>query len=100
MSWALKEKYRAILSLEEGYYKKKWGEGISICLAYPNAYRTGMSNLGFQTVYNLLNRNANCLCERVFLPDREDEAELKRGGIPLFSLESQRPLKDFDILAF
>ena len=100
MSWALKEKYRTILSREEGYYKKVWGDSLKICLAYPNTYRTGMSNLGFQTVYDLLNRHSRCLCERVFLPDREAEEEFKRGAIPLFSLESQRPLADFDILAF
>ena len=88
MSWTLKEKYRGILSREEGYYKKIWGDSLNICLAYPNTYRTGMSNLGFQTVYDLLNRHSRCLCERVFLPDREDEEEFKRGDIPLFSLES------------
>ena len=100
MSWALKEKYRAILSREKGYYEKAWGEHITVCLAYPNAYRTGMSNLGFQTVYDLFNRSDACLCERVFLPDPEEEAEFRRGEISLFSLESQRPLADFDILAF
>lgn len=100
MSWTLKEKYRGILSREEGYYKKVWGDSLNICLAYPNIYHTGMSNLGFQTVYDLLNRHSRCLCERVFLPDRQDEEEFKRGAVSLFSLESQRPLADFDILAF
>lgn len=100
MSWALKEKYRVILSREEGYHRKEWGERVAICLAFPNSYRTGMSNLGFQTVYDLFNRHENCLCERVFLPDPEEVAELERGEIPLFSLESQRTLADFDIVAF
>jgi hypothetical protein len=100
VSWTLKEKYRDILSREEGGCRKAWGQSLSVCLAYPNTYRTGMSNLGFQTVYNLFNRNAGCICERVFLPDPEDEAEFKNGNIPLFSLESQRPIADFDIVAF
>ncbi|MDP2268803.1 MAG: radical SAM protein [Deltaproteobacteria bacterium] len=100
LSWALREKYRAILSREKGYYKKVWGNDLNICLAYPHAYRTGMSNLGFQTVYELFNRHPHGLCERVFLPDPEQEAEFAQGKIPLFSLESQRPLTDFDIIAF
>jgi radical SAM family uncharacterized protein len=100
VSWTLKEKYRDILSREEGGCRKAWGQSLSVCLAYPNTYRTGMSNLGFQTVYNIFNRNAGCLCERVFLPDPEDEAEFKNGNVPLFSLESQRPIADFDIVAF
>jgi radical SAM family uncharacterized protein len=100
VSWKLKEKYRAILSAEDGYHKKVGGDFLKIGLVYPNTYRAGMSNLGFQTVYDLFNRHPASLCERVFLPDPEDEAEFTRGSIPLFSLESQRPLIDFDILAF
>jgi radical SAM superfamily enzyme YgiQ (UPF0313 family) len=100
LSWTLREKYRAILSREKGYYKKVWGNALNVCLAYPHAYRTGMSNLGFQTVYDLFNRHPQGLCERVFLPDPEQEAEFAQQEIPLFSLESQRPLTDFDIVAF
>ena len=100
MSWTLREVYRAILSREKGYYKKVWGNALNVCLAYPHAYRTGMSNLGFQTVYDLVNRHPQGLCERVFLPDPDQEAEFAKQEIPLFSLESQRPLKDFDIIAF
>ncbi len=100
MSWKLREEYRAILSREKGYYKKVWGNALNVCLAYPHAYRTGMSNLGFQTVYDLFNRHPQGLCERVFLPDPEQEAEFAQQEIPLFSLESQRPLTDFDIVAF
>ena len=100
MSWTLKERYRGILSREEGHYKKVWGDALTVCLAYPNAYRTGMSNLGFQTIYGLINAVPGCLCERVFLPAPEDEAEFTGAGVSLFSLESQRPLADFDIIAF
>ena len=100
VSRTLKEKYRGILSREEGSCRKVWGNALTVCLAYPNAYRTGMSNLGFQTIYGLINAVPGCLCERVFLPDPEDEAEFTRVGAALFSLESQRPLADFDIVAF
>ncbi len=100
MSWKLKKKYHDLLHREEGYQKKIWGELLTVCLAYPNHYRTGMSNLGFQTIYELINRQTSFLCERVFLPDPGDEAEFTAGSIPLFSLESQKPLADFDIIAF
>ena len=69
MSWKLKKKYIDVLANEEGYQKKIWGELLKVCLAYPNYYRTGIPNLGFQTVYSLINREKSFLCERVFLPD-------------------------------
>ena len=59
-----------------------------------------MSNLGFQSVYGILNRFPEVVCERAFLPDFEEQALLKKHNSPLVSYESQRPLKDFDLLAF
>jgi len=100
MSWKLKKKYNDVLANEEGYEKKIWGELLKVCLAYPNYYRTGMPNLGFQTVYSLINREESFLCERAFIPDPEDETAFFSGSIPLFSLESQKPLAEFDIIAF
>ncbi|MEI7638001.1 MAG: radical SAM protein, partial [Syntrophus sp. (in: bacteria)] len=100
MSWAIKQKCKEILSREDGYVKKLWGNSLNICLAYPNRYRTGMDSLGFQTVYSLLNQHPSVLCERVFLPDPGDEGFFAPGSLSLFSLESQRPLRDFDIIAF
>ena len=100
MSWKLKEKNRLILAKEEGYKRKSWGDVLKVCLAYPNRYHLGMANLGYQAVYYLFNQHPRCLCERVFLPDSEDEEDFIRSRSPLFSMESERPLKDFDILAF
>ena len=100
MYWKLKKKYHDLVAQEEGYQKKIWGELLTVCLAYPNYYRTGMSNLGFQTIYALINREPSFLCERIFLPDPKDEVEFTRGSIPLFSLESQKALAEFDIIAF
>ena len=100
MSWKLKKKYHDIVAQEEGHQKKIWGELLTVCLAYPNYYRTGMSNLGFQTIYALINREPSFLCERIFLPDPKDEVEFTKGSIPLFSLESQKALAEFDIIAF
>lgn len=80
--------------------QKIWGECIRICLAYPNSYPVGMSNLGVHAVYRMINNFPDVLCERVFLPDYDEEAEFQRKSFHLFSLESQRPLRDFDIIAF
>ena len=84
----------------EGTVRKPWGGKHSICLIYPNSYHVGMSNLGFQTVYQCLNSEDDVVCERAFLPDPEDLQEYQNTQTPLFSLESQKPLSDFDILAF
>ena len=99
MSWKLKKECLDLLAREEGTVRKLWGDALTVCLVYPNAYRTGMSNLGFQTVYGLINRRPDCLCERAFLPDPDDRT---RGTPPahVVSIESQRPLGDFDIVAF
>jgi len=100
MSWELTRKNQALLDRETGSRKKVWGEGLTICLAYPHFYQTGMSNLGFQTVYKLINDIPFCLCERVFLPSAEDEAQFRKHSRPLFSMESQKPLHEFDFVAF
>jgi radical SAM superfamily enzyme YgiQ (UPF0313 family) len=59
-----------------------------------------MSNLGFQTIYRLLNAHPSVVCERVFLPDPGGKKFFPPGSTLLFSLESQRPLRDFDVVAF
>src|SRR5713226_2502282 len=100
MSWNLKEKAQALLDGEQGAFRKEWGGKIAIALVYPNTYAVGMSNLGFQTIYEHLNRLPDAVCERVFLPDAGDVDELTRTGEGPFSLESLRPLRDFDLIGF
>jgi len=100
ISWRLVQKAKGILEKEKGTVRKPRGGRIAICLLYPNSYHVGMSNLGFQTVYQLLNSQEDVVCERAFLPDPEDLREYQTTHTPLFSLESQKPLSDFDILAF
>jgi radical SAM family uncharacterized protein len=100
MSWTLKKKAHALLEAEEGTVHKDWGGKIAVALVYPNAYAVGMSNLGFQTIYRHLNALPDVVCERVFLPDAADVAELARTGAAPFSLESQRPLSDFHMVGF
>ena len=101
MNWKLKKKYSTLLEQERGYVKKNWGTDNTVCLAYPHYYRTGMSNLGFQTVYKIFNEQPSFLCERVFLPAAGDEAEsATRLRADFFSIENQKPIAEFDILAF
>lgn len=97
--WKQKKQCATLLSREEGFIKKAWGTGHSVCLAYPNVYRIGMANLGFQTVYTIFNKLPLFLCERVFLP-ADSDAESVDCDFRLVSLENKMPLRDFDILAF
>ncbi len=89
MHWKTFREARRKLAGEHGTIIKDWGGKLSIALVYPNTYAIGMSNLGFQTVYALLNRFDRVVCERIFFE-----------GSEMISLESERPPGDFDILAF
>lgn len=100
MTWQFKEKARKRLAEETGTVHKDWGGRLRIALVFPNTYYVGMSNLGFQTIYWHLNRRPDIVCERAFLPDDEDLPEHERLGVPILSLESQRPLAEFDCVAF
>src|SRR5512145_2796651 len=100
MSWILKRKAQTLLAQEEGAVRKDWGGKIAVALVYPNTYAVGMSNLGFQTIYQHLNALPDVVCERVFLPDDTDLAEMQRTGTAPFSLESQRPLGEFHMVGF
>ncbi len=100
MSRHLIEKYRQRFELETGLAANPWGGRLTVALVYPNTYHQGMSNLGLHTVYQMLNSRDDTLCERFFLPDPEDVDEHRRTGFPLVSVESQRPLAEFDLIAF
>jgi radical SAM superfamily enzyme YgiQ (UPF0313 family) len=99
-SWPQRERAREVLSREVGCVRKPHGNRLRVALAFPNTYFVGMSNLGFQTVYHLFNECDDVVCERVFLPPRQELEEARRSGVRLFTLESQFPVADFDILAF
>ena len=100
MNRKLVENADALLAKEKGTVFKDPGGKISFCLVYPNTYHVGMSNLGFQGLYGLLNRREDVVCERAFLPDDANIAEYRRTATPVFSLENKRPLTSFDIVAF
>lgn len=99
MSWSLKVKAEKRLEEEIGVYYKQQAD-LSVALVFPNTYFIGMSNLGFQTIYRLLNERSDTLCERAFLPDKGEIEEFKRTRTQLFTMEHQRPLLGFDLVAF
>ncbi len=88
------------LSREVGYVRKPHANRLRVALAFPNTYFVGMSNLGFQTVYRLFNSHPDVVCERVFLPPKQELAALRQSGVRLVTLESQTPVSDFDVFAF
>ncbi|MDO9333332.1 MAG: TIGR03960 family B12-binding radical SAM protein [Dehalococcoidales bacterium] len=80
---------------------KDWEQTpIRIALSYPDTYEIGMSNMAIPILYELLNSQPDVLAERVFTPWVDMIAEMKTNNIPLFSLESKHPLKEFDIIGF
>ncbi|MCF6267526.1 MAG: radical SAM protein [Desulfuromusa sp.] len=86
---------------ETGAIFHSWNDDrYRIALVYPNTYHQGMSNLGFLTVYQLLNQRDDCLCERFFLPEKNELADYEKSSSPLVSFEAEHPLTDFDLIAF
>lgn len=99
MSWKRTEKDKDLLAAEQGGGISRGGR-LRCCLVYPNRYHAGMSNLGFQSVHALMNAHPGVTCDRAFLPEREELAQSTRTGGKLLSLETQRPLSSFDLIAF
>jgi radical SAM superfamily enzyme YgiQ (UPF0313 family) len=100
VSRRIEEKHRRLREAEVWLEEVPRKGSFRVALVWPNLYFVGMSNLGFQAVYRLLNRVDDVVCERAFLPDDEDKAELERTGRPLVSLETGTPLRQFDAVAF
>ncbi|MFC1942857.1 radical SAM protein [Chloroflexota bacterium] len=91
----IKLRFGERLSREEGTIIKDWGGRLPFALIYPNDYYLGMSNLGIHAIYSLLNSYPEVVCERIFW-DKEN----REKNLPPLSVESQRPLTDFAVLAF
>ena len=80
---------------------KGWDETpLRFGFCFPDTYEVGMSHLGLKILYGLINREPWSLCERFFMPWTDMIALMKEEGIPLLSMESRRPLKDFDVIGF
>ena len=71
-----------------------------LCFAFPDTYSLGMSHHGLQILYSLMNRSEDWVCERVFAPWMDMEQELRDAKLPLYSLETFTPIREFDVLGF
>ena len=71
---------------------------VNICFCFPDVYEIGMSHLGIQILYDMFNRWEGIYCDRVYSPWPDLDKIMREQKIPLFGVESQRPVKDFDIL--
>ncbi|MBX7173781.1 MAG: radical SAM protein [Pyrinomonadaceae bacterium] len=99
MSKKIIESCKQKLANEEGYTIKH-GASLRVALCYPNTHSIGMANLGMHTMYELFNNIPEVSCERVFLPEIHELKEYEKTRTPLLSLETQTPIKDFDVVAF
>ena len=73
---------------------------VNVAFCFPDTYEIGMSNLGMQILYSVMNEMDGVWCQRVFAPWTDMEAEMRNHNLPLWALESQKPVKDFDMIAF
>src|SRR5713101_2027963 len=88
------------IAREKVLYARHPGGDISVCVIYPNTYRLGMANLGFQAVFHIFESDPSVAADRAFLPDADERDSFRDGSEHLVSFERGRPLSDFDILAF
>jgi radical SAM superfamily enzyme YgiQ (UPF0313 family) len=89
-----------ILAREVGYVRKPHANRLRVALLFPNTYYVGMSNLGFQTTYTLFNNHPDVVCERAFLPPKEELAAALVSRRSLQTIESGTPLNTVDVIAF
>ncbi len=86
---------------EQGEVRKAWDEvSCRMCLAFPDLYEIGMSHLGYKILYEIINQRPEFLAERAYAVWDDMEKELRANGQALCSLESARPLHEFDIVGF
>ena len=71
-----------------------------VAIVYPNTYFVGMSNLGLHIIYEEINLQPNSVCERIFLPEKKELDAYDKTKTPLMSVETQRPMHQFDVVAF
>ncbi|MEZ0396720.1 MAG: TIGR03960 family B12-binding radical SAM protein [Anaerolineales bacterium] len=80
---------------------KDWeAAAVRMAFVFPDIYDIGVSNLGLQILYDLVNARPDALAERAYLPWTDMEAQMRANGIPLYSLESKHALADFDLIGF
>ena len=90
------------------YTGGEWGEvkkdkkdvRVRVAFCFPDTYEIGMSNVGMRILYGVMNQMEGVWCERVFAPWGDMEEAMRQNSLPLWALESQDPVKDFDMIAF
>ena len=86
---------------EWGEVRKNKGEmAVRVAFCFPDTYEIGMSNVGMRILYGVMNQLPDVWCERVFAPWGDMEEAMVKNGLPLWALESQDPVKAFDMVAF
>ncbi|MFZ2089866.1 MAG: hypothetical protein WAU47_14955, partial [Desulfobaccales bacterium] len=96
----IKARLQKLLAQEKGSIVRDWGARWPLALVFPEIYPVAMGNMGFQTLYHLINADPRLTCERAFFPGPEEWPEHQRTQTPILTLESQRPLRDFAAVAF
>ena len=104
----LKQRILTTVRKPARYTGGEWGEvkknlsdvRVRVAFCFPDTYEIGMSNLGMRILYGVMNRMDGIWCERVFAPWGDMEAEMRKNHLPLWALESQNPVRDFDMIAF
>ena len=80
--------------------KKKEDVNVRVAFCFPDTYEIGMSNVGMRILYGVMNEMENVWCERVFAPWGDLEEQMRQNQLPLWALESQDPVSEFDMIAF
>ena len=104
----LKQRILTAVQKPARYTGGEWGEvkkdlsqvRVRVAFCFPDTYEFGMSNLGMRILYGVMNGMDGVWCERVFAPWGDMEAEMRKHGLPLWALESQDNVRDFDMIAF
>ena len=104
----LKQRILTTVQKPARYTGGEWGEvkkdpsqvRVRVAFCFPDTYEIGMSNLGMRILYGVMNGMDGVWCERVFAPWGDMEAEMRKHGLPLWALESQDNVRDFDMIAF
>ena len=104
----LKQRIHPTVQKPARYIGGEWGEvqknpedvRVRVAFCFPDTYEIGMSNVGMRILYGVMNEMDGVWCERVFAPWGDMEAAMRSNNIPLWALESQQSVKDFDMIAF
>ena len=106
--WNQLEKHLPFVNSPSQYIGGEWnailkdpGEvDVQVAIAFPDVYKIGMAHLGMQIFYGQLNARPDVLCERIFAPWPDLEERMRKNNLPLFSVDSHRPAREFDIIGF